>query len=423
MTKLFKFTISVVLFTIISGSHARSQGSLVIAGGGLIPGNKNAYTQLVDLAGGPDKSTFAVIPTASGYPVQSFDFVKEILVSYGVKPENVFLIPISLGDDDSTHNVDESTWADNANDPLLAEKVRQCSGVWFTGGDQMQITKAPYTSGGERTPVLQAVWDVFKGGGVIGGTSAGAAIMSEVMIGNGSSLGALTLGIIYDNGPENEETNALLIGRGLGFFPEGIIDQHFNARARLGRLIIALMNSRDRYNLAFGVDENTALIYSASDRRIRVAGKAGVTILNASKAEINYHGKYPEITNLSVSYIEEGDAYLVPSGEVIPAPGKAATRGNEYYHRENPAQGGILSPNGATFLDVITYNLIDNEASDTATNISFNEEGIGFRLTFSKKAESQGYYLENEDEEDLYTVSDVRLDLSPVTVTITEIQK
>jgi cyanophycinase len=397
------------------------KGSLVIAGGGLIPGNKSAYNQVVQLAGGPETAKFAVIPTASSTPVQSYEFARQILITYGVKPENILLVPVSLTDDDSTKNVDESGWDENASDPELARAVRECSGVWFTGGDQMRITKAFFKPDGGRTPVLEAVWEVYNNGGVIGGTSAGAAIMSEVMIGNGTSLGALQLGIITDNGPENEETDALLISKGLGFFPEGIVDQHFNARARLGRLIVALMNAKDKFTMAYGVDENTALIYSASDRRIQVAGAGGVTIINATEAYISQAGNLPEISNLAISYIEEGDSYLVTTGEITPAQGKKPTRGNEYYIRENPAQGGILSPNGGTFLDLITYNLIDNKASDTVSNISFAGNDTGFLLTFSKKPESQGYYAESESEEDQYTVVNVRLDICPVKVTITKI--
>jgi len=397
------------------------KGSLVIAGGGIDPGNKSIYNQLVNLAGGPEAATFAIIPTASGAPVQSYAFIRQVLISYNVKPENIFIIPISLMDDDSTKDADESKWAENGNDIQLAGTVRKCSGVWFTGGDQMRVTKALYRPDGSRTPVLEAVWEVYERGGVIGGTSAGAALMSEVMIGNGTSLGALQMDIITDNGPDNEDTDALLISRGLGFFPEGIIDQHFHARARLARLVIALMHSKDRFHMAFGVDENTALIYSASDRSIQVAGEAGVTIIDASDATISYFGGLPEISNLSISYMEEGDRYLVPAGILTPAPGKKPTRGQESYTRPNPAQAGILSPNGATFLDLVTINLIDNSKAESVSNLTFTDHGNGFLLTFSKKAGSQGYYAESAEEEDLYTVSDIRLDIVPVTVTVTKI--
>jgi cyanophycinase len=398
------------------------KGSLVIAGGGINPDNRSVYNKMIELAGGPKTSSFAIIPAASAVPVQSYEFIRQVLISYGVKPDNVHLISISLKDDDSTKDVDESKWAANGNNLELAGIVRNCSAVWFTGGDQTRVTKALFTSEGGKTPVLEAVWEVYNKGGIIGGTSAGAALMSEIMIGNGTSLGALQLGIITDNGPENEDTEALLLSRGLGFFPEGIIDQHFNARARLGRLIVALMNSKDRFKLAFGVDENTALIYSASGRSIQLAGEAGVTIIDASEATISYVGNLPDISNLSISYLEEGDTYVIPTGEISPAPGKKATRGNESYKRENPAQGGILSPNGATFLDVITINLIDNKAAESISNLSFTGNEIGFLLTFTKKPGSQGYYAENTSEEDQYTVSDIRLDISPVKVIVTKIQ-
>lgn len=398
------------------------KGNLVIVGGALSPDNKNVYNRMIELAGGPEKASFAVIPSASGVAVQSWVSISKTLRSYGVKEENIHLINISVMDDDSTKDADESKWAGNANDKRLARTVKACTGVWFTGGDQMRTMLALTLPDGRPTPVLEAVWDVYNNGGVIGGSSAGAAIMSEIMIGNGNSLGALQLGIIKDNGPENEETDALLLSKGMGFFPEGIVDQHFNQRARIGRLIVALINSKDRFKIAFGVDENTALIYSASERKIDVAGAAGVTIINAADAEVTYLNGLPDVSNLAVSYLENGDTYLVKTGELIPAAGKKATRGNEYYKREHPAQAGILSANGSGLRDVITINLIDNKGTDRVSNLNFTDEENGFLLTFTKKPTSQGYYLENAREEDEYSVSDIRLDISPVKVTIAKIK-
>jgi len=398
------------------------KGSLVIVGGGLNPDNKEVYSRMIELAGGPEKAAFAVIPSASGVPVQSWVSISKTLQSYGVKADNIHLINISVMDDDSTMDADESKWAGNASDKRLARTIRGCTGVWFTGGDQMRTMMALTLPDGGRTPVLEAVWEVYNKGGVIGGSSAGAAIMSEIMIGNGTSMGALQQGIIRDNGPENEETDALLLSRGIGFFPEGIVDQHFNQRARIGRLIVALMNSREKYQLAFGVDENTALIYTASDRRIQVAGAAGLTIINAAETTFSQVQGLPEITNLSVSYLENGDSYLVSTGELIPVAGKKATRGNEYYKREHPAQAGILSANGSTLRDVITINLMDNKSAESVSNLNFTDSENAFLLTFTKKTSSQGFYFENAREEDEYSVSDIRLDVSPVKVSVTKIK-
>lgn len=416
----FLIIILVLAFRISYGQEHK--GSLVIVGGGLNPDNKEVYNKMIELAGGPEKASFAVIPSASGVPVQSWVSISKTLMSYGVKANNIHLINISVMDDDSTADADESKWAGNGNDKRLARTVRACSGVWFTGGDQMRTMLALTLPDGSPTPVLEAVWDVYNRGGVIGGSSAGAAIMSEVMIGNGNSLGALQLGIIKENGSENEETDALLLSRGLGFFPGGIVDQHFNARARLGRLIVALMNTKDRFPKAYGVDENTALIYSAADQNILVAGAAGVTIIDASAASVEYIQGLPDISNLSISYLENGDRYNITTGVLTPSKEKKATRGNEYYKREHPAQAGILSGNGATFRDVITINLIDNKGSDTVSNLSFNDSENGFLLTFTRKPESQGYYIETPEGEDKYTVSDIRLDISPVKVNVSKLK-
>ena len=135
-----------------SSSQALSQGSLVIVGGGLEHTNKSVYDQLIGLAGGAEKATFAVIPSSSGVSVQSYMSFRHILISYGVKPENIHLINIAMVDDDSTSDVNESTWSNNGNDIRLAEIVRSCSAVWFTGGDQMRTIKTLIRPDGSKTP-------------------------------------------------------------------------------------------------------------------------------------------------------------------------------------------------------------------------------------------------------------------------------
>ncbi len=415
-----KITFLIALLIWCGSAFAQqSKGHLVIVGGGLEDDNAAVYNQMIDLAGGPENASFAVIPSASGVAMQSWISISKTLQFYGVKPENIHLIKIAVMDDDSTTDVDESKWAENAN-PAFAAQIKKCSAIWFTGGDQMRTMKALKFPDGKNTPVLDAVWEVYKRGGLIGGSSAGAAIMSEVMIGNGTSLGALQLGIIQDNGPDNEDTDALLLTHGMGFFPEGIVDQHFNQRARIGRLIMALMNSREKFNLAFGVDENTALIYSAAERTIKVAGAAGLTIVNAKDAVITYRQGLPDIQNLSLSYLENGDEYVISTGELIPAKEKKSTLGNEYYKQKRSSQKGILSAGNITLRDIITINLMDNKAVQSISNLNFTDEENAFLITFSKKANSQGYCYENARGDDEYSVSDIRMDISPVKITVTK---
>ncbi|MEI7492622.1 MAG: cyanophycinase [Bacteroidota bacterium] len=405
------------LFALFSSAQPAYKGKLVIVGGGLEADNKSIFQQLIGFAGGAGNAAFAIIPSAGGAPMQSFVYFKNILVSYGLKPENIHLIPVAVMDDDSTKDVNESEWKDNGKDPRLAEIVSKCTAVWFTGGDQLRTTKALYLPDGSQTPVLKAVWDVYLSGGVIGGTSAGAAIMSGVMIGGGTSIAALGHGVMKDFiGDDFPEDQGLLITRGFGFFPCGIVDQHFNIRARIGRLAMALMNEKQQIGMGFGVDENTALIFDGKQNRVSVAGAAGVTILGTSDARITYTQKLPCISNLSLSYLEEGDSFDVSTGLITPAGGKLSTRGNEHHKDHFTDQGGLLSANKTSFREAITAGLADNNATDTIRSITFSDNARGFMLTLRKTPSSEGFSSGKPSYR--YTVAHIMMDITPVNISV-----
>ena len=413
---------TIVLFflvTLVLRSYCQTLplGSLVIVGGGLEPNNKSVFNQLIELSGGPEKAVFSIIPSASGVAMQTFVYFKSELISYGVKPENIHLIPIAMADDDSTADVDESSWRNNGNDPKLAEIVRKSTCVWFSGGDQLRTMKTLLKPDGSKTVVLEAIWEVFNSGGVVGGTSAGAAIMSEPMIGAGNSMGALKYGVKTSfEGEDFPEGDGVLLTHGLGFFPLGIVDQHFNARARLARLIVAMLYDSKKTQTGFGVDENTALIYIGKQKILKVAGAAGVTIVNTSDATISQIQNLPKIENVMISYLEDGDTYDIISGKITPASVKKLTKGNEYYDISNPAQAGMFSGTASNFLNLITVSLIDNKAVDKVTNLNFTGKDSGFLVTMSKTPLSYGYYTDKPT--DRYTVTTIRMDIEPVKFTI-----
>ncbi len=219
--------------------------------------------------------------------------------------------------------------------------------------------------------------------------------MSEAMIGGGNSLAALKHGIIKDyQGDDFPEGDGVLMSEGLGFFPLGIVDQHFEQRARIGRLAVALMNEKPGFNLGFGVDENTALIYLGSQNLVKVAGAGRVTIIDAANASLSYVQGLPAIENLTVSLLEEGDSFDGITGQIVPSAGKRPTRGNEYYNIENPGQAGVLSANSTSFSDLATISLIDNKGADMVSNISFSDKESGFMVTLYKTPESEGFYTD-----------------------------
>ena len=218
-------------------------GALVIVGGG---GSTPAiWDRFMELAGG-DSAVIVYFPTASA------------------------------GDIDTTDNASLRAWRqrnpksavimhtrsrDTANTEAFVAPLRRATGVWFGGGVQSRITDAYL---GTRTE--EALHDVLRRGGVIGGTSAGAAIMTEVMI--------------TGNRPASDSTAPLeaTLGRGFGFLPSAVADQHFTQRNRQPRLVGVLRQHPGL--VGFGVDEATALIVHGR-RDLEVLGRGRVNMITA----------------------------------------------------------------------------------------------------------------------------------------------
>lgn len=187
----------------------------------------------------------------------------------------------------------------------VVQAVRAATAIWFIGGDQSKLTAA---LGGSRTAT--AILERYRGGAIIGGTSAGAAVMSAVMItGNERHPGALrpdtslTLGTIdRDN-----------IGTASGFalIDNAIIDQHFLRRRRHNRLI-SLVLEREPH-LGVGIDESTALIVSP-DGRWRVAGASVAVIYDARKSVITTAGTALGASGMTMHVLPAGSRFDPTTG-------------------------------------------------------------------------------------------------------------
>ena len=148
---------------------------------------------------------------------------------------------------------------DDADDPETVAAAGRATGVFFTGGNQVRITR---TLGGTRLDTL--LHKRHAEGLVLAGTSAGAAMMSSVMITGGPPVSTLRAGGVE-------------LGPGLKFVPGVLIDQHFEERGRMRRLLSAVaQHPRD---IGLGIDENTAAVVSG--RRLEVIGAGTVTIIDA----------------------------------------------------------------------------------------------------------------------------------------------
>lgn len=157
--------------------------------------------------------------------------------------------------------------------------VQEADAIFFTGGDQLKITSE---LGG--TPVAEAMQKLYTDGGLIAGTSAGAAVMSETMLVSGP--GATSVKV----------RSSLRLAPGLGFVKDMIIDQHFAERGRISRLIGAV--SHNRKYLGVGVDENTAIIVEG--KQFRVLGEGSIYVVDGR-----------EMTDCSLSEASENELLSV----------------------------------------------------------------------------------------------------------------
>jgi len=143
--------------------------------------------------------------------------------------------------------------AAEAEAPHFSLPLMIAGSIWMPGGAQDRLAE-PYRD----TLTHQRMRDLLARGGVIGGTSAGAAVMSEVMIAGGNPDPVL-------------ET-------GLGFLPGYIIDQHFTQRGRMPRLVNALKQHPEL--IGMGIDESTSVIIHGSS--LRVIGPGNVYLVRFS---------------------------------------------------------------------------------------------------------------------------------------------
>lgn len=262
-------------------------GSLVIAGGGLKADNADVWRAFIDRVPS-DRATIAIIPAASGEPAGSAAAARAALIGQGVAADRIEIVRLAMVDDPDTVNIDEAAWRDNANDINEINKIKRSGGIWFTGGDQARVIVLFGVTSGREAPMLTALRDRLAVGAVIGGTSAGAAIMSRPMIACGDPADAVLAPVSRDSADcaaEEGDREPLVLATGLGFLPLGLVDQHFSQRARHGRLLRAVACDPAAGGIGYGIDEDSALVVDLAHRQATVAGRGGVTVIDARHAK------------------------------------------------------------------------------------------------------------------------------------------
>jgi len=237
-------------------SDALGQGTLFIVGGGTQP--DELVTRFVELAGGPGRAHIAVVPMASEESEAS-----------------------GLEKVDQLRDFGATAWVVNltreeAADPARSATLDSATGIWFTGGDQSRLTAVLLG-----TPTLVSMKTRYRAGAVVGGTSAGAAIMSDSML-TGNQRRPDSVGYYGDDYPVIARSTIEVVA-GLGFLHGVLVDQHFIRRERHNRLLSAVFERPSLVGV--GIDEGTALEVGP-DGRWRILGRSAVVVYDARRATI-----------------------------------------------------------------------------------------------------------------------------------------
>ena len=225
-----------------------TDGTVIIIGGAEDKiRDRVILNRFVALAGGRD-ATIVVISTASSLGTEAGERYRQIFTDLGVQ---------------TVRPLHAST-RPQANDETVALALRDATGVFLTGGNQLKLAS---TIGGTR--LADAMLERFRHGAVMAGTSAGASAMSSHMIAFGAS-GAT---------PKHRMAQ---IAAGLGMLPGVIVDQHFQQRNRLGRLLSLIAQNPSL--LGLGVDEDTAGVVGP-DHIMEVIGRGSITVVDGAASE------------------------------------------------------------------------------------------------------------------------------------------
>jgi cyanophycinase len=182
----------------------------------------------------------------------------------------------------------------------LVSQIDSATGIFMTGGNQIRVASI---LGGTR--VAEALMRHNREGVPVAGTSAGASVMSAVMVAGGRS-GATPRPHIAQMSP------------GLGLIDSVIIDQHFRERDRVGRLVT--MVSYNPGLLGLGVDEDTAALITP-DNMLEVIGKGSVLVVDGSHMTSTIaatRGRRPiTISNAVVHFVADGDRFDLTCRRVV----------------------------------------------------------------------------------------------------------
>lgn len=262
-----------------------SKTTLLAIGGGDFDEAEDILKEISGFFKNKSDAHLTVMTVATNLPDKAAEKYPSLFRNLGVKHVSV---------------VDVSQREDTFNEKSL-KKIRESDALFFTGGDQLNVTSL---LGG--SPLHNLIHEKYVEGFIIIGTSAGAMMMSNSMIISGRS----------DTPPQ---VGGVEIAPGMDLISSTIIDTHFTERGRHGRLLTAIAHYPQ--DLGIGIDERTGIIIS--NGTFKVLGKGTVTIMDGSQmthSNLPYR-KEEELLGLvgvKVDVLPAGYKYNLKKREPIP---------------------------------------------------------------------------------------------------------
>ncbi len=267
---------TVMLVTFLT--YGQNNGSLFIIGGG--ERSPALMKDLVETAALKPTDYIVILPMATSIPQESIAYFSSQLSPICNNQIASFNFTRAQAND-------RQSWIDSVQNARL---------IYITGGDQnkfMDVVRG--------TKLYEALHSAYRKGATISGTSAGAAVMSEIMI----------TGEERDKGDKNNFTfikkNNAITAQGMGFVTSVIVDQHFIKRSRYNRLLSVLADHP--YKTVIGIDESTAIILTG--KKVKVVGESQVLIV-CKPQKLRIFGKdKASFKDARISLLSPGDTFKI----------------------------------------------------------------------------------------------------------------
>ncbi len=254
-----KLLLLITLLAACTSAPETGKGTLVIIGGGSRP--ESIINRIIEESGIRNGGYGIVLPMSSAEPDSS--------VYYAVAPFSKAGVTTIVGMNFRKGEVPA---------PQRLDSISKANLIYITGGDQnrfMDVVRG--------TDIATAISSAFNSGAVVAGTSAGAAVMSEVMI-TGNQLRDTT----YTSTIKTIESNNLETKPGLGLITGVLIDQHFLIRSRHNRLLMGVIDFPELKGI--GIDESTAIVVKGNTAEV-IGNSQTLVIENPKRSREEKDGK------------------------------------------------------------------------------------------------------------------------------------